>query len=175
MNSRRITSGLWAFLVLGLVAHSARGDGGKVRVSRRAGPYLVTVFTTPTPLRAGLADISVLVQDPKTEEIASDVNVNVLVKVADSSQPSRSYRASLGQATNKLLRAVTVQFLSSGSWTVTVIVKGPPGGGQLKFTANVLEAPPPWRKRLPWIAWPLLPIGLFALREIAEHLNSSET
>ena len=41
----------------------ARADGGTVRLSERQGEYRITVFTAPVPFRAGLVDISVLVQD----------------------------------------------------------------------------------------------------------------
>src|SRR5262245_5830682 len=41
---------------------TARADGGAEQFERSAGPFVVTVFTTPSPLRAGLVDISLLIQ-----------------------------------------------------------------------------------------------------------------
>ena len=46
----------------------ARADGGVVRLRQRAGGYQIAVFTSPTPIRAGPVDVSVLVQDAATEE-----------------------------------------------------------------------------------------------------------
>src|SRR5262249_46030011 len=46
-------------VALGLLlalAGGARGDGGVVRLAERVGGYRVTVFTEPTPLRAGPID-----------------------------------------------------------------------------------------------------------------------
>jgi cytochrome c oxidase assembly factor CtaG len=37
--------------------------GGEVRLMEKAGPFLITVFSDPTPLRVGPVDISVMVQD----------------------------------------------------------------------------------------------------------------
>ncbi len=54
--------GLTLWLDLG--ANSAVfGDGGAVRFSGQQGDWRITVFTSPTPLRAGPVDVSVLVQD----------------------------------------------------------------------------------------------------------------
>ena len=69
-----------------LLAAPARGDGGTVRISERAGPYRVTVFTSPSPLRAGPVDVSVLVQDGETGELATDVRVTV--RAAPTTQPT---------------------------------------------------------------------------------------
>ena len=46
----------------------ARADGGTLCLLERANGYQVAVFTSPTPLRAGPVDISVLVQDTSTRE-----------------------------------------------------------------------------------------------------------
>jgi hypothetical protein len=55
---------LWAvFLMQWAASSSAMADGGALRFSGRRGDRLIAVFTTPTPLRAGLTDLSVLVQE----------------------------------------------------------------------------------------------------------------
>jgi hypothetical protein len=165
---------LCAALPLFVPARQARGDGGIVRVSRRAGPYFVTVFTTPTPLRAGRADVSVMVQIGATGRVVTDHRTTVLLTKPGDSGPAKSYRATRAQATNKLLRAAIIEFPSPGTWTVEVAVQGTSGPSRVAFNADVLPAPPQWFELLPWIVWPLLPIGLFALREIAVGANASE-
>ena len=37
-------------------------DGGIVQFQKQAGPFFVTVFSAPVPLRVGAADLSVMVQ-----------------------------------------------------------------------------------------------------------------
>jgi hypothetical protein len=49
-------------LILICIAWSADGafaDGGLIRAQRRTADHLLTVFTSPTPLRAGPVDISI--------------------------------------------------------------------------------------------------------------------
>ena len=55
----------WLFL-RGIWLHGAAADGGSMRSVRKKGGYQITVFTAPTPFRAGPVDISVLVQDAST-------------------------------------------------------------------------------------------------------------
>ena len=56
------------WLLVGACGEAAWGDGGTVRLSRCEGDYRISVFTAPTPFRAGPVDISVLVQDAATGE-----------------------------------------------------------------------------------------------------------
>ncbi|MEI9975838.1 MAG: hypothetical protein WDO73_29525 [Ignavibacteriota bacterium] len=46
-----------------LIQSTALADGGTVQFRSEAGPYVITLFTTPTPLTAGPIDISLLLQD----------------------------------------------------------------------------------------------------------------
>ena len=54
------------WLLLGTWCAPAIADGGSMRLSGKKGGYQITVFTAPTPFRAGPVDISVLVQDAST-------------------------------------------------------------------------------------------------------------
>jgi hypothetical protein len=59
---RRAACGGAALLLMG--AWPAWGHhGGEVRLMEKAGPFVITVFSDPTPLRVGPVDLSVLVQD----------------------------------------------------------------------------------------------------------------
>ncbi len=63
MRSKSIAIALAAaWIVLGAATSVAWADGGAVRFLERRGDRLVTVFTSPTPLRAGPVDVSVLLQ-----------------------------------------------------------------------------------------------------------------
>ena len=48
-------------IVLGLET-AVWADGGTLRTRQQAGPFIVSIFTAPEPLRAGPVDVSVLVQ-----------------------------------------------------------------------------------------------------------------
>ena len=60
-----------------------------MRLSERAGGYRVTVFTDPTPLRAGPVDVSVFVQDADTGEPAAGVRVDCASGAARPAGPGR--------------------------------------------------------------------------------------
>src|SRR5713226_8801439 len=101
----RFASRLLPIAVLFLFPALATADGGTVRLSDQKGNYRITVFTAPTPLRAGPVDISVLVQDASTGEPASDVHVTI--EAAWRGPPGVAIRhpATTEAATNKLYYA----------------------------------------------------------------------
>ena len=68
---------LFALLILAAWCAPVDADGGLVRLSVTQGGYRITVFTSPTPLRAGPVDISVLVQDAVTGEGLPEAQVSV--------------------------------------------------------------------------------------------------
>jgi hypothetical protein len=76
---RPIVFCLLGWLLLAAGTSAARADGGALRASRQCGDYRVSVFTSPTPLRAGPVDVSVLVQDAATGEVQHDLPVAVTV------------------------------------------------------------------------------------------------
>src|SRR6516165_4132235 len=89
-------------LVIALRPGAARGDGGAVRLSQQAGPYRVTVFTAPTPLRAGPVDVSVFVQDGTGGGALPDATVRVtLTRGGETLEAQATHEA----ATNKLFQA----------------------------------------------------------------------
>src|SRR5207244_1994724 len=93
-----------------------RADGGAVRLSQRAGGYQIAVFTSPTPLRAGPVDVSVLVQDAATGECVPDARVTVRLTAADGR--AVELPATTEAATNKLFRAAEFQLPEPGRWDV---------------------------------------------------------
>src|SRR3954447_18384268 len=77
-----------------------RADGGTLCLLERAGGYQVAVFSSPTPLRAGPVDISVLVQNASTGEQVPGAQVAVQLKQSGATGPLLEYRATTEAATN---------------------------------------------------------------------------
>jgi hypothetical protein len=103
-------------------------NGGTVRLSRAAvGPYLVSVFTSPTPLRTGEVDISVLVQDAERESVL-DVAIWVEAVPLGFDADAVRHPATRQQATNKLFKAAKFQVAEAGQWEFLVRVGGDEGG-----------------------------------------------
>lgn len=152
-------------LLLWLCVGFVRGDGGTVRLSERQGPYQVTVFTSPAPLRAGPVDVSVLVLDPATQKPVADVAI--LIRGELEGQPGTDFEqpATASSATNKLLQSAQFELPAAGTWQMEVVVSGPRGEARSRFTAEALGPVPRWIELMPWIVWPLGVVLLFGIHQ----------
>jgi hypothetical protein len=159
---------LTALLGLVLLAGgSARGDGGTLRLSERVGPYRVSVFTSPEPLRVGPADISVFVQDAESgAPVAAAVRLTL---TPGGGGEGLSCPATAEQAVNKLLRAAAVDLPAAGPWRIEVDVEGPRGPAHCEVAVMVAEPLPRWRQMWPWYTWPAVPIVLFVLYQLGRR------
>ena len=145
---------------------TARADGGRLRLLESAGPWRVAVFTSPTPLRAGEIDVSVLVERADTGAIVHDVAVAVRAEHVDTGTIVRE-RASEAAATNKLFQAAACRLTEAGEWQLTVTLAHPAQGSHdVSFAAAVASSPPPWVDLVYSIGWPLLLVGLFVVHQI---------
>jgi hypothetical protein len=87
----------------------------------RAGHLNISVFASPSPLRAGMADLSVLLQDAADGGILLDSAVEL--RLTKSGAPSIVAIATTGQATNKLLYAAAVDILEPGKYVLTALCR----------------------------------------------------
>jgi cytochrome c oxidase assembly factor CtaG len=94
--------------------------GGEVRLTEKAGPFLITVFSAPTPLRVGPVDLSVMVQDGDSGRPILDAEVTVRLREHGTGGPSILTQATRQNATNKLLYAALVDLPASGLWELQV-------------------------------------------------------
>src|SRR5262245_48712682 len=111
-------------MVCWLLPREAHGDGGTVRLSQRAGGYQITVFTAPTPFRAGPVDVSVLVQDAATKQALPRAQVTVRVAPLPGRHAAVSSPATTEAATNKLLHAALFELPEPGWWEPEIVVEG---------------------------------------------------
>jgi hypothetical protein len=142
---------------------AARGDGGTVRMSGRVGSHEVTVFTSPTPVRVGPVDISVLIQDSASGEPVADERVRIEISPRDRSGPVLNQVATTETATNKLFYAARFELPEPGAWDVEVHIQESPGVAPLRFTLPVAPALPRWLSLWAWIAWPALAVLVYGV------------
>ena len=164
----RLGLSVGVFLLSSLIPHPsslARADGGAVRLRERAGGYQVAVFTSPTPLRAGPVDVSVLVQDAATGECVPEARVTVRLQGPGAARVLE-YPATAEAATNKLFRAAEFQLPEPGWWDVAVAVEGPHGPALVRFGVQADEPPPRWLALWPWFGWPALAVALFGTHRV---------
>jgi hypothetical protein len=152
---------IFGWLFLGTWCAPAGADGGLMRFSRKKGGYQITVFTAPTPFRAGAVDISALVQDASTG--APMTQVQVTVRMTKSGRLAVEHPATAEAATNKLFRAAQFKLPEPGRWELQVQVEGLHGLTELGCEVEAAEPLPRWWEMWPWIGWPALVIALFGV------------
>jgi hypothetical protein len=160
------------WLVLRIWSTPALADGGSMRLTGTRGGYRITVFTAPTPFRAGAVDISALVQDASTGDPMTPAKVTV--RMTKPGRLALEYPATTEAATNKLFRAAQFELPESGRWALEVEVQGPHGLAVIGGEVDAAEPLPRWRELWPWIGWPALAIALFGIHQIlARRAGSS--
>ncbi len=147
----------------------ACADGGTVRFCEVRDGRRITIFTAPTLLRAGLVDVSVLVQDVGSGNPLLDLPI--VVSAYPIADPRRriSAPATTEAATNKLLHAAQLKLPEAGAWRIEVVVEGAQHEPGIRFDLDVAQQPPPWLDLSLWIGWPLLAIGVFAVHQYLVH------
>jgi hypothetical protein len=156
---------MWASILFALLTASlASADGGTIRVSEKCSNYRVTVFTSPTILRAGTVDVSVLVQDPSTGDPILDVEIDIVLVLRGNGAIATQHATSEA-ATNKLYRAAAFDLPAPGEYTFCVAVAGERGDAQVSFDVEAAEALPHWLILWPWFGWPALIILLFGIHK----------
>jgi hypothetical protein len=156
-----------------LYAQAAHGDGGVVQLKQAAGPFIITVFSAPTALRAGPADISVLVQQHDTNEPVLDAEVAVLLAPLRTASAAINTAATRQQATNKLLYAAAVNVPSAGSWELRVTVQHGSTTASVAGTITAAAALPPLLAQWPYLAFPPVAVMLFALHQWLRSRSSN--
>jgi hypothetical protein len=171
VESRSIRSGIESFILAWLCLHGsiAVADGGKLQLSQREGNYQIAVFSQPTPLRVGPVDVSVLLLDVDSGSPIDDAVVKIMATHLDRPAAVVTQPATVGAATNKLFRAATLDLPTTGRWRFETSIDGPFGNARTAFDADVAEQLPRALAVWPWLAWPVIPIALYGLREFSSR------
>jgi hypothetical protein len=141
-------------------------DGGTVRLMQAAGPFTITLFTTPAALGVGLADVSVLVQSRASSAALLDARVSITTVPPPASRALPvTVEATHAAATNKLLYAATVAMPVPGSWTVRVAVSDGGEPAEVSCELPVAPAAAELARIWPYLAIPPLAVALFALHQ----------
>jgi hypothetical protein len=141
----------------------AFADGGALRLTRAAGPFVVSIFTAPEPLRVGSADVSVLVQRRDSTAVVLDASVELRVRAPDAA--TRMLAASHALATNRLMQAAPLELPAAGRWELDVTVGQ--GSDVATVSCELFVEPPAPRlfARWPPLALPPLAVALFIWRD----------
>lgn len=115
-------------------------DGGTVQFHQQVGPFDLTLFSSPTPLRAGRADLSVMLQRASDKSSIQNANVTVHLKRSTADNVVEVVvPATHAKATNKLLYAAELTIPSPGEWQVQVEINA--AGTTATATGQIDVAP----------------------------------
>ncbi len=162
-------------VMFGLPSGIAFADGGTVRLSERHVNYQITMFTSPTPVRAGTVDISVLVQDAASGEAVTDVPVEISLAAADKPQEIQSQPATTAAATNKLFRSAIFAIPHAGRWMVNATVGSGSNAARVGFDFEASEPLPQWLALWPWFLWPAAVVALFGVHLVLVQRRHEKT
>ena len=139
-------------------------DDGLLRARQEAGPFIVSVFTAPEPLRVGPVEVTVLVQS-SGGAVLTDADVDILLESATRPIERRRARATQDAASNKLAKAAVVDLPAAGQWTLNISVRV--NGDAATVTCLLPVAPASSRMSLawPWLLVPPVVVALFALHQ----------
>lgn len=105
------------------LARLAFADGGRLRFNQPAGPFVVTLFTTPDPLTTSQADFSVAIERANTQGLVQNADVTFILTPVDHPGERLVLHASHDAATSRFLQAANFTLPGAGIWRVTVIVQ----------------------------------------------------
>lgn len=152
-NSKRVFStSRWLWLAAAIVSlliapnlapdpayASGPGTGGRrVRLDgETAGPYTLRVVTSPTPPRLENLYVEVRVASAESGEVLDDVEVQVLARHQDETEPSIQVEATHDIAPIPNEYAAHLPVEDTGIWSITIQVQGELGQGQASFDERV--------------------------------------
>ncbi|MEI8292425.1 MAG: hypothetical protein WCG66_00390 [bacterium] len=148
-----------------------QADGGRVLAEKRVGGYRVVLFGNPSPLRAGLADLGVFLEQEETRRPVIDAVVTFrLNKLSRPSpelawrglgciSPGQAVKALQGHSGNGLLYSAMVGIPEPGLWDLGISISRDRLTTGVSFDVEVQKALPPMTGLWPLVA--ILPMGVF--------------
>lgn len=112
------------------------GDGGALLLQQHVGSLSVSVFASPSPLRVGVADFSVLLQNADNDEVLLDGTIEL--DLSKTGENDLKVNATPGQVTNRLLYAANVQIPQPGDWSLVARCREHGQEAIIRGTLNVL-------------------------------------
>lgn len=148
-----------------LVATACAADSGEVRRSETVGPYVITVFSAPTPPRVGPFEVNVLVQHAAGGAAVTDAHVVVTVVSLFQAGLTSAANASHERAGSAELYGALFDLPALGEYAVESRLRAGDIETSLHFT--VVAEPPPsaWQAFWPYVVLPPAVVVLFAVHQ----------
>jgi len=161
-------------LMLVIAALPAWGDGGVLIGKQDWGSLQASVFGSPVPLRAGPADVSVLLQADGKPALTAIVSFRWtslgggkewLPPCCSMSSDKEEIPAMLGHSGNRLLYSAMLPIKSSGDGRLDIQVEYEGQTHHASFELSAAPPPPASARYWPWLAMTPLAIVGFVLHQ----------
>lgn len=130
------------FVLLLCGVSTAFADGGTIQFRQSAGSFVITLFSEPTPVRAGQAnDLSVLCERANGAGVITEAQVLIHLRrpgagdIMEFALPAKRSKTDKG-----VLFAAGAKLPSAGKWPVRIDVRA---GGDEAMVSGVLDVQPP--------------------------------
>jgi hypothetical protein len=147
-------------LMLACAATAAYADGGRLQMRQAAGPFVVSLFSTPESLAVGPADLSVMIEDQGSGEVLLDADVVIVLTSEYAGSVPVIAHLSHAHATNRLLQDAVVQLPHAGRWHAVLHVRD--AGRAASASTDLMVANYSARRGTVWF-FAILPICVAAL------------
>lgn len=134
-----------------------------------AGPFTISLFTTPEALAIGPADLSVLVEQGGGGPVLLDADVALTLTPRDCEGPPIQVRLTHAAATNRLLDEVQISLPCAGVWQARLMVRE--GGREANIATELTVTEHSSRRGTIWL-FALLPgciVALFLWIQAEKH------
>jgi hypothetical protein len=155
-------------LVLACAAIAAQADGGRLQMRQGAGPFVVSLFTTPESLGKGQADLSAMIEEQASGKVLLDADIVITLTPQDGGSGPIVAQLSHAHATNRLLQDAVVRLPHAGQWRAVIEVNE--GGRHANTATDLTVGDYSARRGTVWV-FTLLPacaIALFAWAQVAK-------
>lgn len=152
-------------ILLLILTGRAFADGGRLQFRKPAGPFTVTLFTTPDPLTRGRADFSVAVERANSTGLVENAQVTFLLTNQNNPSQRITLHASRSQATSRFLQAANFTLPAAGLWSIHILVKDGNQTGQCSGQFRVRKQDLATSERAWQIAFVPIMVLLFFLHQ----------
>jgi hypothetical protein len=161
-------------LALACAAVAAHAHGGRLQMRQVAGPFVVSLFTTPESLAVGPADLSAMVEEQagvegQRSKVLLDADIVVTLTSEDAGSAPVIAHLSHAHATNQLLQDAVIQLPHAGRWHAVLHIRE--AGREASASTDLTVANYSARRGTVWFfaALPICAIALFAWVQVVKQ------
>ena len=134
---------------------------------------MVTVFSAPVPLRVGVADLSILVQNAR--DASPVLDAQIALRLSRAGDQEIDVTATRSQAANKLFYAAHPSLPAAGPWQVTLQIRSNGRTFDVPGEIGVLPREAPWMTNWPYFVPVPLGLLLFLVNQAIKSRRKDRT